>query len=171
MKRDDVEERVGTIQGQRIGWALVLALVAALVAADVGLVLAADRAEREQQAAQEALEGARQRVPVLLSYDKKSLDRDLARAEDQATGEFRDDYARILEEVVSPAASQRGISTSAEVTGSGVVSGDEDSVKVLVLLTQSTTIDGAPPSVTGSRIEVTMRRLGDDWRIAGLQPV
>jgi len=53
----------------------------------------------------------------------------------------------------------------------GVVSGDGDQVVVLLFLTQTTTAKGDRSSVSGSRVEVTLKRTGDDWKIAGPQPV
>jgi len=118
-----------------------------------------------------ALGAAKTRVPVLLSYDKATLDKDLDRALEQTTGTFADDYEKILTEVVEPTARRRGISTKASVSAAGVVSGDRDQVVVLLFLTQTTTAKGDRSSVSGSRVEVTLKRSGDDWKIVGLQPV
>ena len=51
-----------------------------------------------------------------------------------------------------------------------LVAGDSDEeVVVLVFLTQSTTSRSSPdPVVSGSRVEVTMRRVGSAWLVAGL---
>jgi Mce-associated membrane protein len=119
----------------------------------------------------DALDAAKTRVPVLLSYDKKSLDEDLDRAVAQTTGSFADDYEKILTEVVEPTARRRGISTEASVSAAGVVSGDREEVVVLLFLTQTTTAKGNRSSVSGSRVEVTLKRSGDDWKISGLRPV
>lgn len=119
----------------------------------------------------EALHAAKTRVPVLLSYEKSSLDEDLDRALDQTTGSFAEDYEKILSDVVEPTAKRRGISTTASVSAAGVVSGNRDEVVVLLFLTQTTTAKGDRSSVSGSRVEVTLKRSGDEWKIAGLQPV
>jgi Mce-associated membrane protein len=119
----------------------------------------------------EALAAARTRVPELLSYDRATLDADLQRALGQTTGSFTDDYEQILTDVVEPTAKRRGISTKASISGAGVVSGDRDEVVVLVFLTQSTSAKGGRVSVSGSRVEVTMERSGESWKIAGLKPV
>ena len=149
--------------------ALGAVLVAAALAVFVGLQahLAASTAD----ARSDALDAARTRVPVLLSYDKATLDEDLDQALDQTTGSFTDDYEQILTEVVEPTARRRGISTKASVSAAGVVSGDRDKVVVLLFLTQTTNAKGSRSSVTGSRVEVTLEPSGDDWKIAGLQPV
>ena len=144
-------------------------LVALALAAFAGLQ--AHRAAATADARADALAAARTRVPDLLSYDKATLDDDLGRALDQTTGSFTDDYEQILTDVVEPTAKRRGISTEASISGAGVVSGDRDQVVVLVFLTQTTTAKGDRSSVSGSRVEVTMERSGDDWKIAGLKPV
>jgi len=151
----------------------LLALGVVLVALALALFagLQAQRAAATSDARADALDAAQTRVPDLLSYDKATLDEDLDRALDQTTGSFTDDYEQILTEVVEPTAQRRGISTHASISAAGVVSGDRDEVVVLLFLTQSTTAKGDRSSVSGSRVEVTMERTGDDWKIAGLKPV
>ena len=144
--------------------------VVALLAAVVAVVLA-HLAGATAQAREDALVAARTRLPDLLSYDRTSLDEDLERALDQTTGAFTADYRRILTDVVEPTAKRRGISTSASVSAAGVVSGDRDEVVVLVFLTQRTTAKGDAASLSGSRVEVTLARAGESWKIAGLKPV
>jgi Mce-associated membrane protein len=149
--------------------ALGVLVAAALLAVLAGLQahLAASRAD----ARTDALDAARTRVPVLLSYDRTTLGKDLDRALAQTTGSFADDYEKILTEVVEPTARRRGISTKASVSAAGVVSGDREEVVVLLFLTQTTTAKGDRSSVSGSRVEVTLKRSGDDWKISGLRPV
>lgn len=149
--------------------ALGVVLVALAMAVFAGVQ--AQRAAAASDARGDALDAAKNRVPVLLSYDKATLDEDLDRALDQTTGSFTDDYEQILTEVVEPTAQRRGISTNASISAAGVVSGDRDEVVVLLFLTQTTTAKGDRSSVSGSRVEVTMARVGDDWKIAGLKPV
>ncbi|RHW23618.1 h domain protein [Nocardioides immobilis] len=149
--------------------ALGVVLVALALALFAGVQ--AHRAAAASDARADALDAAKTRVPVLLSYDKATLSGDLDRALDQTTGSFTDDYEKILTEVVEPTAQRRGISTKAAISAAGVVSGDRDEVVVLLFLTQTTTAKGDRSSVSGSRVEVTMARVGDDWKIAGLKPV
>ena len=146
---------------------VVLGTVAFAVLAGVQAHLAASTADARAA----ALHAAKTRVPALLSYHKASLHEDLDRALDQTTGTFADDYKKILTEVVEPTAKRRGISTEASISAAGVVSGYRQQVVVLLFLTQTTTAKGDRSSVSGSRVEVTLKRSGDDWKIAGLEPV
>lgn len=150
---------------------MVLAVVVAALAAVLVAGWQAHRTAAVADARADALSAAKTRVPVLLSYDNSSLSGDLDRALDQTTGAFRDDYRKIVTDVVEPTAKDRGISTQATVSAAGVVSGGKDEVVVLVFLTQTTTAKGDRSSVSGSRVEVTMERSGAGWKIAGLEPV
>lgn len=159
------------------GRLLAAGVLVLLVAAAAFTTVQVQRAAGLADARSAALAAAKERVPALLGYDAATLDADLATAADQTTGGFRSDYGKILAEVVGPTAAQRGISTTAVVDAAGVVSGTRDRVVVLLFLTQTTTTTKGEgrgkggTSVSGSRVEVTMSRDGDQWRIAGLRPV
>jgi Mce-associated membrane protein len=181
MSVEQAEEAVAARAGQphevgarspqeRGGLVAAAALVAAgLVAAVLFTVLAAHASGRASDREQ-ALAAARTRVPLLLTYSYRTLADDLARSEDQATGRFRKDYAKLLDDAVTPAATTKRISTRATLSGAGVVDETGSKVTVLVFLTQRTTAPGSAPSVNTSRVEVTMRHVGDTWKIAGLTP-
>ncbi|KRA28053.1 MULTISPECIES: hypothetical protein [unclassified Nocardioides] len=151
----------------------LLAVVAVLVGLTAVLAAGwqAHRSAERAAARVDALSAARTRVPDLLSYDAGTLERDLDRALDQTTGDFADDYRKILADVVEPTAKSRGITTKASVSAAGVVSGGTDEVVVLVFLTQTTTATGDRSSVSGSRVEVAMERVDEVWKISGLEPV
>ncbi|MCX6399734.1 MAG: hypothetical protein NTX33_07385 [Propionibacteriales bacterium] len=163
----DVASRMPTSRARL--YAAVALVLAVAAAAFTGLQAHGATATADARA--EALAAAKTRVPELLSYENATLEDDLARAIDQTTGEFTDDYRTILTDVVTPAATERKISTSASVSAAGVVSGGRDEVVVLLFLTQTTTAAKAGTSVSGSRVEVTMARIGDTWKVAGLEPV
>lgn len=152
--------------------ARVLALVVTMaLAAALACGVLASRGEARADARVDALAAAKARVPLLLTYHQGTLEADLDHALDQTTGPFTEDYRKILTDVVEPTAKARGISTEASVSAAGVVSGDRDEVVVLVFLTQTTTAKSDRTSVSGSRVEVTLERSGQAWKIAGLKPV
>ncbi|GGR74123.1 Mce-associated membrane protein [Nocardioides luteus] len=158
-----------TERSQPLRWAIVALVVLALAAAIVFGVLADRAADRARDRA-DALAAAKSRVPTLLSYDHRTLERDLARSKDQTTGRFRTDYTKLLDGPIAKAAAQKRITTKATLSGAGVVEPTGSRVTVLVFLTQTTTAPGAEPSLSASRVEVTMQRSGDGWKIAGLTP-
>lgn len=155
-------------RGARLAAAGVVLLAAA---AAVFTGVQAQGATGDADARTDALAAAEKRVPELLGYDAATLDEDLADARAQTTGDFTSDYGAILDDVVAPQAKARRISTRAEVSAAGVVRGDRDEVVVLLFLTQTTTAAQGGTTVTGSRVEVTMVPVGDNWKIAGIKPV
>lgn len=150
-------------------WAIVALVVLALAAAVVFGVLA-DRASERARDRSDALAAAKSRVPVLLSYDHRTLEADLARSKDQTTGRFRTDYAELLDGAVAEAATRKQISTKATLSGAGVVRATGSQVTVLVFLTQTTVAPGAEPSISATRVEVRMQQVGNGWKVAGLTP-
>lgn len=164
----------GAAAVRRRGRDRVLAVaVAAVVLLGVAVWLAvlSSRATSLQDAREEAVASARTRVPTLLSYQHADLEADLDAALATTTGDFRADYEQILDEVVAPTAAQKRIDTAADVTAVGVVEASRDRVVVLAFVTQTTVAAGSSPSVTGSRIEVTLVPVDGEWLISGLEPV
>jgi len=118
----------------------------------------------------EALNVGRERISLLLSYRHTTLDEDLATALGQTTGAFTEEFRTLLDDVVRDTATDRRITTQASVNAAGVVSTKNDEVVLLIFLTQSTTSRNSPdPVVSGSRVDVTMQRVGSTWKIAGLE--
>lgn len=150
-------------------WVTSGVMICAIVAAVVFSVLQYQRAS-DNDAREEALAAARDRVPVLLTYNYRTLTEDLARSVDQTTGTFQSEYRALAKDVVERNATQKKVSTTAEVTGVGVVKGDRHKVVVLVFLTQNTTSPGSAPSKVVNRVEVAMEPTDDGWKIAGLTP-
>lgn len=142
-----------------------------LLAATIWLTVLASRATSVEESRDEAVASAKTRIPQLLSYQHTDLAADLATAASMATGDFRADYQQILDEVVAPTAARKKIDTVAEVTEIGVVEATRDRVVVLAFVTQTTTARGSTPSVTSSRIEVTLAPDDDEWLISNLEPV
>ncbi|GGO86128.1 hypothetical protein GCM10011584_07730 [Nocardioides phosphati] len=156
----------------RAGVPPALVVVTALLLLAAGVLAFLAHGSRQVEAARRAaVSSAEHRLPALLSYRHDRLDRDLARAVDQTTGSFHDEYQELATRTVRPTAERRKVDTTANVSGAGVVSASEDRVVVLALLTQSTVTAGGAPVVSGSRVEVTLERVGDDWLLSALEPV
>jgi len=150
---------------------LVAIVLMALAAADVKLWRDARHDDDLTAARADARAEAEVRLPQLLGYSSGSLRADLARANTMTTGDFHDDYGRVLEQVVAPTAVELKITTSVRVDGLGVVEADVDRVVVLAFLTQTTISGAGAPVLRGSRVEVTMAKDDGTWLIAGLEPV
>lgn len=165
----DSESESGGAKARWPSWAIGGFMVVAIVGITVFSVLQHQRAS-DNDAREEALSAAQDRVPVLLTYSYRTLKDDLARSADQTTGKFQSEYRELVKEVVEKTATQKKVSTNAEVTGVGVVKGDRHKVVVLVFLTQTTTSPGEAPSKVLNRVEVAMEPTDDGWKIASLTP-
>jgi len=109
---------------------------------------------------------------ALLSYDYHTVDQELKKARDSITGPFLDDYTKLTTTVVAPAARDQNIVTKAVVVGSAVVSAEPTHVVALLFINQTTTTKTAPDaSQSGSRVTLTMDKVGDRWMVAALTPV
>lgn len=153
-------------------WIVGGIVLALFVVADIVLAIAAHRVAGDDEAGAAALRSAETRVPVMLTYNHASLEQDLTVADANTTGAFGRQFSVLLRDVVAPQARKNKVSTEASVAAASVVSRTDRSVVVLMFLTQATTSGkDATPVLTGSRVEVTMKRTDAGWFVAGLEPV
>lgn len=151
----------------------VWGVVIALLAAGVGRLWWQDRRHEETVAAGvAAVDTAERTVSAVLSYDAASVDADLAAAEGHLTGAFQDDFGKLADGVVGPAAKQDEVSTDAKVVASSVVSATPTDVVALVFVTQTTESKTlSEPKITGSRLRVSLTLVGDRWLVNDLKPL
>ena len=125
-----------------------------------------------EQARVDAVRAANDDAVALLSYDYHTVDQELKKARDSVTGPFLDDYTKLTTTVVAPAARDQNIVTKAVVVGSAVVSAEPTHVVALLFINQTTTTKTAPDaSQSGSRVTLTMDKVGDRWLVSALTPV
>ncbi|MBP1823308.1 Mce-associated membrane protein [Mycobacterium sp. OAE908] len=160
----------------RIRWRLIL--LALLVIASVGGTSAIYyfQYRPDQQtndvAAREAIRAASEGTVVLLSYSPDSLDRDLANAKTHLTGDFLAYYDDFTTKIVTPAAQQKGIKTTANVVRAAVAELQSDSAVVLVFVNQSTASKDKPePVLAASSVRVTLVKVHGAWLISSFDPI
>ena len=88
----------------------------------------------------------------MLSYRPDSVDKDLAAARDRLTGNFRDSYTSLTNDVVIPGAKQQHISAVATVPAAASISADENHSVVMVFVDQTITVGNDPPTGTASAV-------------------
>ena len=86
-----------------------------------------------------ALEAAKSGTVALLSYSPDSLDKDFAAAKSNLTGDFLSYYTQFTEQIVTPAAKEKSVKTTASVVRAAVSEIHPDSAMVLVFINQTTT--------------------------------
>lgn len=152
----------------------VLAAVAAGLAlvAVLFTVLAVQNA-RTDAARSEARGVAEQVVPKLLSYDHSSIAQEIDGRAAQVTGKFHDDYLSLVRDIVIPASDRDQLVTQTSTAAMGATQEAEPGrVQFMMFLNQtSTKAAQKQPTLSGSRVRVTMEQDGDQWLVSGLDPV
>jgi Mce-associated membrane protein len=132
------------------------------------------RPDRQTDAAvaAETIKAASDGTVALLSYTPETLDKDFATAKTHLTGDFLDYYTKFTTDIVTPAAKQKSVKTSAAIVRAAVSELKPDSAVVLVFLNQTTTskenVDG---SFTASSVKVSLTKVNGAWLISAFDPV
>lgn len=122
--------------------------------------------------AHQAVEAASNGTGALLSYSPGSLDRDFAAAKAHLTGDFLSYYNQFTEQIVAPAAKQKGVRTTARVVKAALAELHRDRAVVLVFVNQtSTSVTQPEERVTASSVQVTLSRVNGSWLISKFDPV
>ena len=151
---------------------LVVALVASAGVA-AWLYFSQYRPDQQIDAAvsKTALDAATNGTVALLSYSPDSLDKDFASAKSHLTGDFLSYYTQFTEQIVTPAAQQKSVKTTASVVRASVSELHPNSAVVLVFVNQTVIIGQDAPTDTASSVRVTLDKVGDRWLISKFDPV
>jgi Mce-associated membrane protein len=157
------------------GLALLLALAAGFfrweyVSSGYGALPPA-ASEENPSPAFESMNAAKDSTIKMLSYKPDSVEQQLNSARDLLTGEFRDSYTTLINDVVIPGAKQKQISAVASVPAAASVSADPKHAVVLVFVNQTVVVGQDPPSDTASSVRVTLEKVDDRWLISEFEPV
>lgn len=87
------------------------------------------------------------------------------------TGEFRDSYTSLTNDVVIPGAREKRISTVATVPAAASVQASTDHAVVVVFVNQATTVGDDVPTDTASTVRVTLEKVDDQWLMSGFEPI
>jgi Mce-associated membrane protein len=162
---------------RRIEWARVFAFgvlpaVALLLALVAGYLKWTDNSVRDSDRARDAsVQAAKDSTIALLSYKPDTVEQQLGAARDLLTGEFRDSYTSLTNDVVIPGAKQKQISAVATVPAVASVSADPNHAVVLVFVNQTVIVGQDAPTDTASSVRVTLDKVGDRWLISKFDPV
>jgi len=162
---------------RKIQWARVFAFgvlpaIALLLALGAGYLKWMDNSVRNDESARdESLKAAKDSTVALLSYKPDTVEQQLHAARDLLTGDFRDSYTSLTNDVVIPGAKQKQISAVATVPAAASVSANPRHAVVLVFVNQTVIVGQDAPTDTASSVRVTMDKVGDHWLISKFDPV
>ena len=148
--------------------ALVVVLVAALAA--TGVFGARVLEARSDDARRDAvLSAARQIAVNFTTLDYRTFDEDVHLVFDGATGSFRDEFAAGVEQTKEVVTSNEAVSTG-EVSQAALVSADDDSARVLLVVDTEVTNTATPgPTPRHYRVQLDLTRVADSWLASDLQ--
>ena len=162
---------------RRISWSKVLAYgvlpaVALLLAAAAGFLKWQDNSVRNAEIARiESVQAARDSTIALLSYKPDTVEQQLGAARDLLTGDFRDSYTSLTNDVVIPGAKEKQISAVATVPAAASVSADPNHAVVLVFVNQTVVVGTEAPTDTASSVRIGLDKIDGRWLISKFDPV
>jgi Mce-associated membrane protein len=160
------------IQWGRVFAYIVLPAVALVLAMAAGYLKWMDNSVRDSElASAESMQVAKDSTIAMLSYKAETVDQQLNAARDLLTGDFRNSYTSLINDVVIPGAKQKQISAVATVPAMASASADPHHAVVLVFVNQTVVVGQDAPSDTASSVRVTLEKTGDRWLISKFDPV
>lgn len=125
-----------------------------------------DKARNEAQAA------ANTKMPQLVSYSYKTIDKDIAAAKADVTGSFADQYNTLVTQEIRPGVIQQQVVATTKSAGASVISASHNQAEVLVFLVQTTTRKSlTAPETLSSTARVTMTKEKNTWLISNFATV
>jgi Mce-associated membrane protein len=176
---DDAEPAKAT---RKINWSRVLAFgilpgLVLLLAMAAGFLKWQDTSARDsdiangESAAAGSVQAAKDSTIALLSYKPDTVEQQLVGARDLLTGDFRDSYTSLTNDVVIPGAKEKQISAVASVPAAASVSADPNHAVVLVFVNQTVVVGTGAPTDTASSVRVILDKIDDRWLISNFEPV
>jgi Mce-associated membrane protein len=153
---------------------LALLTVAALVIAGF-FALKVRTDNRVADARDEAPAAAERAAKAMLAYDYRHLPTDRKRASAYLTNDFKTKYLKnfsLLEKQrdgTPGAAIQTKTVVTSSVLGSGVMDAEENVVRVLVYVNQTSTRPGKDPQIFQNRVSMKMDKVGSRWLVDDLK--
>jgi Mce-associated membrane protein len=150
----------------------MLGVVVAVVAVLAGLCwFVAHRQSETQQARTDATNTANKSVVKLMSYNWRSVDRQVDATKDLVTGQFKDDYAQLVQGSIQPTAKDKQAAVQTAILKSSVVSSSPGEVVLLVYITQeSQTLANPDGDQTNTALRVSLENENGKWMISELKP-
>jgi Mce-associated membrane protein len=128
--------------------------------------------QTDAAAAQSAVDAARDGIVALLSYKPETVDQDITAAKSHLTGDFLNYYDQFTRDVVTPAAKEKKLTTTAQVLGAAASELRPNSAVVLLFVNQATVSKDRPdPAMASSSVLVSLTKVHGKWLISKFEPI
>ncbi|KRB47815.1 hypothetical protein [Terrabacter sp. Root181] len=152
----------------RLLWTVTAVLLLVAVAVTATLGRSAWQQQREADSRAAALAAGRQIAVNFVTMNAASFDADTQRVLDETTGAFRKEYASTLAQLEPVVTANKTVST-VERAEASLVSGDDDSAKVIVGVVAPTSNASTPKAEKKTyRLRLDLVKVGDAWKVSTL---
>ena len=149
-------------------WALTALFLLAAVAVTATLGRATWQQQRQADDNAAALAAGRQIAVNFVTMNAATFDADTKRVLDESTGSFQKEYASTLAQLKPVVTANKTVST-VERAEASLVSGDEDSAKVIVGVVAPTSNASTPKAEKKTyRLRLDLVKVGDAWKVSNL---
>ena len=154
--------------GPRLLWALTALFLLTAVAVTATLGRATWQQQRDADNRAAALAAGRQIAVNFVTMNAATFDADTKRVLDASTGSFQKEYASTLAQLKPVVTANKTVST-VERAEASLVSGDEDSAKVIVGVVAPTSNASTPKAEKKTyRLRLDLVKVGDAWKVSNL---
>ena len=152
----------------RLLWTVTAVLLLAAVAVTATLGRSSWQQQRVADNRAAALAAGRQIAVNFVTMNATTFDADTKRVLDDSTGAFRKEYASTLAQLKPVVTANKTIST-VERAEASLVSGDDDSAKVIVGVVAPTSNASTPKAEKKTyRLRLDLVKVGDAWKVSTL---
>ncbi|WP_083583519.1 twin-arginine translocation pathway signal [Rhodococcus zopfii] len=169
---DDAVTATGT-GGVPRALAGALVAVAVVLAAVVGWLAYGKSQDNAAEAARtDAVQAAEEQAVAVLAYSYDKVDEQVAAAAEGLTGDFREEYLNLMNNVIAPGAKEKSISVQAVVQSSSIVSAEADHAVTMLFVNTISTNSEYPEAVSSaSRVRVELENENGRWLVSRLAPI
>lgn len=124
------------------------------------------------QAREQSTVVATRTVEGMFGYNFRTIDTTMPKVCEDMTPKFRDDWLKVTNTVLAPAAKEKELVVQATATETGVIKADSEHVEVMVYLNQKGA--GKDPSkgtYDASLLRVTLDKNGSRWLVSDVNPI
>ena len=154
-------------------WSVAATLIVVLAGLSLFFWIEHRSSEQVNDARPAALAAARTGATAILTYRADTAQADVDATQRLLTGGFADEYRSLARTDVLPAARDRGLSSSVNISGVSLTSIEKDNAEALVFVTQQVASQqqNEKPTTTATAVRVGLVRQDDRWLIDSFQPI
>lgn len=154
-------------------WSVTAALIVVLAGLSLFFWIEHRSSRQIDDARSAVLAATRSGATAVLTYRAASAQADVDATQKLLTGGFADEYRSLARTDVLPAARDRGLSSTVNISGVSVVNIGRDSAESMVFVTQqvSSQRQGEKPTTTATAVRIGLVRQNDQWLIEAFTPI